>query len=79
MSQQDWTAPPKTDPAIKHTLHPWKVDVDTRSHFTSGVTIYEVPDHTPGLDVHIRFVASFDKEEDARLVADLYEKYRRAK
>lgn len=76
MSDLDWTAPAKSEPPPSK-LHPWKVDVDKRSNFTSGVAIYEVPERTPGLDVHVRFVASFDREEDARLVADLYERHRR--
>lgn len=80
MVSQDWTAPPPSDPAAKPApLHEWKVDVDERAHFTSGIAIYEVPTRTPGLDSHIRLVATCENRADADLIVGLYEAHRRAR
>lgn len=77
MNQADWTAPPKSEPPPPK-LHPWKLDEDPKSHFDSGIYIYEVPPHVPGIDSHIRRIAVCESRADAELIVSLYEKFRSA-
>lgn len=70
MTDQDWTAPPKSDPVGKQGAE-WKVDAPRDSHFDSGIYIYAVP----SIGV-IRKVATVERQEDADLIVSLYEKWR---
>lgn len=76
LADQDWTAPPPSDPSKKPApLFEWKVDIDRYD----GPCIFEVPPIVKGLDTKIRLIAKCESKRVADLIVSLYEAHRRSR